>query len=353
MGVLKVIVEEGLYDKKFVKRWTNGFEHLEEQVKKYSLEEVEKITWVPRDQVEKMARLYAQNRPASIQWGNALEQVSNPVQACRAIAIMRAITGNIGVPGGEVFTESATFTRPGRFMLLGKYPRRPERTLGNEFKWAMMTAYIPYQSLVKGILEERPYPIKSVFVILSNPLITYPNAQEVFRAFMKLDFIVVSEIFMTPTAAMADIVLPAATGGEHDALGYWPPDGEIRAYPKIVDPQGDCWPDVKIINELAKRLDLKKDFWEDASESLEVMLQPSGMTFSEFKQKRILEKKIQPSEKLEETGFRTPSKKVEIRSEQMIDYGLAPFPTWEDLSRFHYEVSQEFPLLLTNGKEEA
>jgi anaerobic selenocysteine-containing dehydrogenase len=353
LGLLKVVVEDRIYDKEFVGNWTIGFEHLQKSLKKFSLEDVANVTWVPRQHIEKLARLYVQNRPASIQWGNALEQVSNPVQACRAICILRAITGNISIRGGEIFTESAAFTRPGRFMLLSKYPRRPEKTLGNEYKWAMMTAFIPYQSLVKGILEEKPYPIKAVLVVLSNPLLGYPNAKEAFRAFMKLDFIVVSEIFMTPTAAMADLVLPAATGGEHDTVGYWPPDGEIRAYPKIVEPQEECWSDMKMINELAKRLNLKKDYWNNEEESLDLMLQPSGLSYHEFKKKRILEKKIQPFGKYKETGFKTPSKKAEIYSEQMKDFGYSPFPYWEELSKFHYEISSEYPLLLTNAKEEA
>jgi len=107
-------------------------------------------------------------------------------------------------------------------LLLKELPRNSKKALGNEFKWAVRDNYIPYQAMIKAIIEEKPYPIKAVFFILSNPLHSYPNASEVFQALNKLEFMVVSEIFMTPTAALADIVLPAATGAEHDALGYWP-----------------------------------------------------------------------------------------------------------------------------------
>ena len=149
--------------------------------------------------------------------------------------------------------------------------------------------------------------------ILSNPLVSWPNSSETYRALMKLDFIVVSELFMTPTAALADIVLPAAWSMEHEELGYWPGwYEEIRAHPKLVDPPGECWPDTKIINELAKRLGLGEDFWEDDHEALDVMLKPSGMSYEKFKEKRTL----MPKKEYRRHEYDTPSRKIEIYSER-------------------------------------
>jgi anaerobic selenocysteine-containing dehydrogenase len=349
MGALKVIIEEKLYDQEIVSNWTIGFEKLEEEVKTFSLEDVEKVTWVSRQQIQEFARLYAGIKPAVIQWGNALDQLANSFQTGRALAIMRGITGNLNVPGGDVFLTPAPFTRPGRFFLLSKYPRKPERILGNKFKMAQRSAFIPPHTMIKTILEEKPYPIKAAMFILSNPLVSYPNSRETYQALMKLDFVVVSELFMTPTAALADIVLPAAWGMEHDEVGYWPGwYEEMRAHPKIVEPPGECWPDTKIINELAKRLGMKEDFWEDDHEALDVMLKPSGMTYKEFKEKRALF----PKRDYRRHDYRTPSGKIEIYSEQLEKMGYSPLPLWKEMTNIP-DTTNDYPLLLTNAKEEA
>jgi len=159
----------------------------------------------------------------------------------------------------------------------------------------------------------------------------------------------VSELFMTPTAALADLVLPVAWGMEHDELGYWPGwYEEIRSYPKLADPPGECWPDTKIINEVAKRLGLTEDFWDDYRDGLNEMLRPSGLTWEAFQERRVLK----PTRDYRVNQYRTPSGKIEIHSEQVGKLGYEPMPSWEQLSRI-VQPSEEFPLLLTNAKEEA
>jgi anaerobic selenocysteine-containing dehydrogenase len=143
-------------------------------------------------------------------------------------------------------------------------------------------------------------------------------------------------------------VLPAAWGMEHEEVGYWPGwYEEIRAYPKLVDPPGECWPDTKIINELAKRLGLAEDFWADDHEALDEMLKPSGMGYEKFKEKRSL----RPKHEYRRHDYKTPSKKIEIYSERVEKIGYAPMPLWEEL-RLTPEIPEEYPLLLTNAKEE-
>ena len=352
MGITKVIIEERLYDEDFVTRWILGFDQLQVHVKSYHLQDVAKVTWVPAEQIEEAARLYAKSKPATIQWGNALEHTINSFQTCRAISILRAITGNLAIPGGEIFITPGPFTRPGRFMLLRQFPREAERTIGSEFKLAVRSAFIPRQSLVKAILEEKPYPVKAGLFFGTNPLLTYPNAAETYQALMKLDFVVVADLLMTPSAAIADIVLPAATNCEYDEIAPYPAMyGAILAYPKLADPPGECWSDMKMINELAKKLGLKEYFWDDEREALDLILQPSGLSFQEFKQKRLLkgEKEYRQYEK---SNFRTPSGKVEIYSKQLEDLGYSPLPFYQELSRFRStEPEGEYPLLLTSAKE--
>ncbi len=348
-GGLKIIVEEKLYDRDIVDHWTVGFDQLQEEVSRCSLDEVERLTWVPRRQIEEFARRYSESKPAAMHAGNALCQHANSFQIRRAVAILQSICGNINVPGGDVFLNHAPFTRPGKFYLLSKYPRNTQLLLGDKFKLAQMSTSMPSHVWSKAILEEDPYPIKASFFILTNPLVSYPNSEDTYRALMKLEFSVISELFMTPTAALADIVLPVAWGMEHEELGYWPGwVGEIRAYPKLVDPPGECWPDAKIINELAKRLGLGADFWEDADEGLDEMLKPTGMDYQKFKEKRVLK----PEREYRRHHYPTPSGKIEIYSERLAEMGYDPIPRWQELSKMK-NISEEYPLLLSDAREEA
>ena len=348
MGLLKVIIDEKLYDENFVSKQTIGFDDLRDEVKKFSLQDVARVTWVPREQIERFARMFTQNKPAFIRMGNVFSHGVNSLQAVRAVCILSAITGPPNIPGWGLTLKQANWTRPGRLMLLSSFPRKAEQSLGGKFKWAMMTAYIPYQALTRGMLEGK---IKSAFFILSNPLSSYPDARETYEALMKLDLIITSELFMTPSAAIADFVLPAATSGEHDTLGYW--GGPLRAFPKLVAPPGEAWSDVKIIVELAKRLGLGENFPGSEKETVDLVLEPSGLTYDEFKEKRIFSEKWEYI-KSEELSLGTPSHKVEIVSEQMKEFGSSPMPLWEELSRSHAgDLTEKYPLLLTTRLEEA
>ena len=348
-GILKVIVEEELYDAEIVAEWTVGFDLLKDELSRVSLDEVERLTWVPRGRIEEFARLYGAAQPAAMQTGNAVDQLVNSFQTGRVVAIMRAICGNVNVPGGDVFLSAPDYTRPGSFFLLGKYPRDTERIMGDKFKFAQRSAFIPPHVLTRAILDEDPCPIKAAMFILTNPLVSYPDSEETYRALMKLDLIVISELFMTPTAAHADIVLPAAWGMEHEEVGYWPGwYEEIRAHPKLVEPPGECRPDTWIINELAKRLGLGDDFFAEDDDALELMLKPSGQSYEEFKETRTL----LPERKYRRHEYRTPSGKIEIHSERLDEIGYAALPRWDELSRMP-ALPDGFPLLLTNAKEEA
>lgn len=352
LGIIKVIIEEELYDRDFVEKWTIGFDELRQHVKTFTIDDVERVTWVPRQQIETFARMCAHLKPMNIHPGNVFSH-SSSFQPMRALLILNAITGPQNIPGWGIKSTPAAYTRPGRLMLLSKYPRKPENTLGGRYGWAMRTAYIPYQALTKGILEEKPYPVKAALVIISNPLSSYPNAREAYEAFRKLEFLVVLDLFMTPTAAIADIVLPVATSGEYDAIGYWG-GGVPRAFPKLVDPPGEAWPDTKIINQLGIRLGLTEDFFDNEQAVLEHFMESSGLTWEDFKHKRLLAP-MRVYQEPGDTPFRTPSGKVEIVSKQMKDvFNSNKMPLWEEVSRLPLgQPSQEYPLLLTTRCEAA
>ncbi len=355
MGMAKVIIEEGLYDKDYVERYTVGLDELRKEVATFSLEDVQTETWIEVQTIRDVARMYATSKPAQILWGNALENSVCALQVCRAVTILRALTGNIGVHGGEVIIEPAKFSRPGRFYFDRKFPRPVEKSIGQEFPIAMGSAYVPTQSLVKTILTEDPYPVKMGLAHVTNPLLTYPDASSTYEAFMKLPFLVVAEIFPTSFTAIADIVLPAALPHEHDTIGYWPSwFGFVKAYQKVIEPPGEAWPDAKMINELAKRVGLGQYFWEDWRECLDLMLVDSGLKYEELVKKRIL---LPTKYFLEDRQpyFQTPSGKAELYSQQMQQMGLSPLPYFKEVAASHFREQdfERYPLVLTNFKEGA
>ncbi|MFX0200714.1 MAG: molybdopterin-dependent oxidoreductase, partial [Candidatus Hodarchaeota archaeon] len=346
LGLLHEIIFEELYDKDFVSHWTQGFEELQEHVRAFPLKLVSRLTWIPEEKIQKAARLYAQIKPACIQWGNAIEHIPNNFQTCRAISILRGITGNLDVPGGDVSRPDPPIMKISEFVLGKKFRQLKPEILGSEFKLAASRGLVPYQAFLQAILEEKPYPIKALCVFGTNPLLSYTNSSDVYQALQKLEFLCVSDLFMTPTAALADIILPAATNFEFNDIGHYGlRHGFILARFKLVEPPGDCWSDMKIINELAKRMDLEEYFWDDVEEALDALLMPCGFTYQDLKERSMLSGPLD-YRKYERLGFRTPSKKVEFYSSKLKEMGYDPLPAYEDIPN----VSDQFPLIMTSLK---
>ena len=252
LGMLNVIIDEKLYDKDFVDRWTVGFDRLREFVGGYPPSEVAERTWVPEAQIRQAARLYATSKPAAIQWGNALDQTSNAFQACRAIVMLEAITGNLDVPGGGVFPSPLPALSALDFARVAGSPESLKRPVGSRFLLAAEMGIVPGQEASRAILEEVPYPLKAALIFGSNPLLTHASAATTYKALKKLDFLVVAELFLTPTAGLADIVLPVAANLEYDAL--LKNQNCFVAHPKIVDPPGACLSDAQWISRIAERM---------------------------------------------------------------------------------------------------
>jgi anaerobic selenocysteine-containing dehydrogenase len=354
LSMLHVILNENLYDRLFVDKWTVGFDRLEAHVQKYSPEEMEEITWVPAGKIREAARLYAANKPGVIVAGNALEQNINSFQADRAICVLQAISGNVGVPGGEIQWSPPPVLRRGgpEFTLKEKMPKEMiDRRLGVGLMAPFATYALP-QIVQKGLIEGKPYPIRVAYVHGGNLMLTWANAQDTNRALKELPFLVVADLFMSPTASLADIVLPVASYLEFDAIRQtenFP--AEIRVGQKVADP-GERWPDSKIIIELAKKLGLREHFWGTYEELMEDILRPAGLTFEELrnlvsilgsKQYRFFER----------NGFNTPSKKIEIFSDRLDEWGFDPLPTYHELPETPYsepDLAKEYPLIFTTWK---
>lgn len=354
LGMINVIINEGLFDKDFVENWTVGFDKLKAHVQDYPPEKVAEITWVPAETIREVARFYATNKPACIVWGNGLDNNINNFQADRAIAILRAITGNLGGPGGDIEWSSSGIVSKGSPELLQQDILPPEmrtKRVSTSDGLLPIIFYALPQDIIKAMIKADPYPIRAAFISGATLLHAYTNAQETYQALKGLDFLVAADFFMTPTAELADIVLPVTTYLEFDSLHeseYTPTVGVIQKVAQI----GECWSDYKILQELAKRLGLGNYFWEDETQALDFILKPAGLTFDEFREVGIISGSKQ-YRKYEENGFATPSGKVELYSSRLEEWGFDPLPVYHEPPESPFsepELAEEYPLVFTNRK---
>ncbi|MGC9975614.1 MAG: molybdopterin-dependent oxidoreductase, partial [Syntrophales bacterium] len=255
LGFLNVIISEGLYEKGFVEEWTVGFADLAEHVKEFTPEKVSTITWVAPELIRDAARYYAKAKPAVIQWGNPIEHNIFTFDTTRALICLMAITGNLDVPGGNVEAKDPAIVGLGPFVRADLIPEKHRNMISAHHRVIPRLMTVAPAYFRKAVLEEIPYAVKGFYAMCCNPLLTYADSRQTYEALMKLDFLAVADVFMTPTAALADIVLPAATQFEFDDIGHLGiGHGYILARPKVVEPPEECWPDMKIMNELGKRI---------------------------------------------------------------------------------------------------
>jgi anaerobic selenocysteine-containing dehydrogenase len=347
LGMIKVMIEEGLCDQEFVEKWCVGFDKLKAHVASYSLTDIDNKTWIPRKDIEGAARLYAEAKSGCILWGNATDHNINSVQTARALLILMALSGNLDRPGGNIQAGMPGLVRTSEFMLMPKFHTMKDKMIGKDFKLSAMLGFIPYHLAIKAVHDEKPYEINTVYIQGTNPLMSYPNAQYTFQALKKANFLVVADLFMTPTAQLADIVLPVASHFEFNDLGYYGlPFGKVLARPKIVDPPGECVSDIKIINELAMRLGLEDPFWDDEKACIDFVLKPSGLSFQDLKKQGLIEGEKR-YEKFLEKGFRTKSGKVELYATWMETNGYAPLPVFSEINQ---DDDKKGELILTSGK---
>lgn len=361
LGMLNVIINEELYDKEFVRKWTYGFDKLKERVQEYSLDKVEEITWVPKDKIRKAARMYAEAESACIFQCVAIDHVADPVQTARAIALLPAITGNVDKPGGNVFTMSTPiigiFTQD--YALEHVLPlEQRKKALGHD-KYSILCSreqsFMPSAhcaSFWPAVLEGKPYPIKAAYVHGSNPAASYANSNVVRKALEKLDFIVVVDLFMTKTAKMSDIILPASTWVERDGIVTSLQATYCNIYCRQKAIQvGECIEDEMIISKLAEKLGLGKYFWNSQEDRINERLKPLGITFKELKEKWMIEVPFRYC-KYEHDGFDTPTGKIELYSTLLEKYGYDPLPFYTEPFESPYttpELYKEYPLILTTG----
>jgi anaerobic selenocysteine-containing dehydrogenase len=359
LAMLNVIINEELYDKDFVENYTVGFAELVEHVRQYTPEWAQEITWIPASDIKNAAGIFARAKPSCIIQGmNSLNQHRNSLQHSRLLSILQAVIGNFAVPGSWVEgppipLANLSIKDEEAPIGVGDYP-----IFGS--LWGRQAPFGMAAPFPQAVLEGKPYPIRAGIVAAANPVISFPAAQRFKEAFAGLDFMAVIDPFLTDTAELADVVLPASTFLEKGGLSY--SYGVVHGEPyamihhKVIEPVGESWPDWKIWSELGRRLGLGEYFpWQNDEEVSGAFLKPG-----EFKDKlNTCPIGAYYGEKLyfnyKDKKLCTPSGKVEIFSQTLKDAGYDPIPVYIEPGVSPVstpDLYRDYPLILISGERQ-
>ena len=381
LGWIRLIIEEGLYDKAFVANWTIGFEDLKAAAAGYPPEKASQITGIPTELIIRSARMYATAKPAIIPWGYGLDkQGINATQCARARAILRAITGNLEVPGGESLSmagdigkiidwealemnEAIPAIQRAKQLGADQYPffgfpgweknqaankKLPEGYLAAPEAWHSNLAHA--REVVNAMITGEPYPVKAAISLASNPLLSFPNTRQVFEALKSLELYVVMEYYLTPSAALADYVFPASSTVEQPEL--WLTRDFCMACLQGIDPLYERRNSYDFYRGLGLRLGQEMHWpWETVEQVYDYCLEPLGLTFKKFAEQYGIfgEREFRLYEKY---GFGTPSGKVELRSSIFEELNLSSLPVYREpvLSpQGNPDLTQDYPFILITG----
>jgi len=358
LAMMNVIIEEDLWDKEFVDRWTLGFDKLVEHVKDLTPEWAEEISDVPAAEIRRIARIFANTHPACIMEGvGHLNQYANGLQNERAFAILMAITGNVDRPGGWV-------TCP-QIRLADLRVPVEENNLGYDeypvfHHFGKRTP--PYGSasmMTETMMTEKPYPVKALISSGSNPAITFPDTNRFLDALQNLEIFVSIDPIMTETCQLADYALPACTfleetgvGGFPYAISYCVPYIMLRK--KVIEPLYESMPIWKIWTLLGRKMGYGEFFpWNTDEEVAEHLFSTSGVTLQDLKDHpegmMFGEKEYHIYDKI---GFSTDSKKIELYSPRMEELGASGFPTHVEPQQSPLEdpeLAKRYPETLLTG----
>jgi len=358
LAMAKIIIDEELYDKEFVENWCFGFDYLKEHVQKYTLEYAEKVTWLSKEDIVEAARMYATTKPATIYprlGGGA--QHHNATQIGRSICILVALTGNVDAKGGNLLFERPFYDA----MMPSTYMTRFACRIVGEGK--KMLGYDKYPilakpgtvcdmpSIVRGMHDGR---IRSLWCCGNNLISSEPNSKSIWEAMKnKLELIWVNEYFMTPTAELADYVLPAAFYQEIDNLvePFVPPANYVTAMKKVVEPLAECRDDRQVAIDIAKAMGVDVSPWNTVMDYLNWNLRYQKITFEELWNmpgRRISCPRTYGKYKTTKPAFLTPTGKCELYSKLLERYGVAPLPDHlepPDSPLSTPEIYKDYPLI--------
>jgi anaerobic selenocysteine-containing dehydrogenase len=365
LSMIHVLVTEGLHDRGFVGRWTHGFDALARRAAAYPPEVAARLTGVAADDIVRAARMYADG-PSTFVSGHGIDAFSAGVQTFRAYHCLVAISGNVDRAGGNRRVK-----KPGGFRTYLDLLHHPdfrlpreveERTIGaDRFPlWAgprgwQMACHNP--SVIDAILTGEPYAVRAMYVSGVNIVVTYPNARKTTRALRSLDFLAVATQTMTPTAELADLVLPKTTTLEEEEVSL-NPAGPCLTYTRAaVAPQGEARCDLDIAIPLLDRLQVRGAIarnlfrWRTPREFSEFLLADTDVSLADLAAGGFATFPYRLGDFVGQP-FNTPTGKLELWSVTLERLGLDPLPDLVTPPAERDADPTAYPLVLLTGDRE-
>lgn len=279
-AMMNVILEEGLQDQKFINEHTENFEAFYETIKAYTPESTQHITGIEPEMLREIARTYAKAETATILWGMGVCQFRQGVETVRALASLAMLTGNLGKPNVGVNPVRGQNNVQGAcdmgalYNTLPGYQSYADPEINAKFAKAWGVPSLPTKPGVP--LSEVPHAVaegklKAFYIMGEDTLQTEPDLNAMKQTFKDLEFIIVQDIFMTQTAAEADVIFPATSCAEHEGV-YSAADRGFQRFYKAVEPVGDVKDDWEIISLMAQALGYPmhynntKEIWDELRE---------------------------------------------------------------------------------------
>ncbi|MFM9883793.1 MAG: molybdopterin-dependent oxidoreductase [Burkholderiales bacterium] len=364
LAMIDVMMRERLYDASFVRDWCHGFDALRERAALYSPARAAAIAHVKPDDIVAAAHHFARG-PAVFVSGHGIDAMSNGVQTFRAFHSLVAISGNLDRAGGnrrikrpQGFKTYLDLLHDPRFRL----PRETEsQTLGAD-RFPLWAGPDGWQTachnptVINAILTGKPYPVRAMIVSGVNIAVTYPDSARTLEALRSLDFLAVATHTMTPTAAVADIVLPKTTGLEEEEVTVQLQGPTVVYTAPLVPPQGEARPDIEmargLVDRMAARGALTADFlpWRNQRAFNEFLIEGSNLSLDALAKDGFASFDYKLGN-FAEQGFRTPTGKVELYSERLARLALDPLPDYVPLASAS-SSNGAYPLSLQTGARE-
>jgi anaerobic selenocysteine-containing dehydrogenase len=319
LGVMHILARDRLCDRDYIAAHTLGFERLEQEVlPRFTPERTAAVTGLAVADIERFAALYGNAEASFIRLGEGMTRLAQGGQALRAVALLPGVTGAYGRAGGGALLLTAASCE-----LDYDFVRKPSGPA--------QTRTVNHLRLGEALLELKDPPIRALFIAANNPAVTCPDAGKVRRGLAREDlFTVVHDPFLSVTARYADLVLPAATYLETEDLYRAYGTYYMQYAPAAVAPQGEAWPNIRLAQELARRMDLAEPvFAMTPAEIAGRMLHGARGTAAGLDPEHVHTAgpiKIAPRGPQE---FRTPSGRLEFYSEELTAHGLPPMPDWQ------------------------
>ncbi len=260
-GMMHVILAEGLEDAEFIAERTEGFEELRKAVEPYTPELAAKITGVSAEKIRQAARLYARVGAASIVYSMGITQHTTGTDNVLSLANLAMLTGNVGKAGAGVNPLRGQNNVQGACDLgalpnvYPGYQKVDDEAARKKFEkaWDAALSPTPGLTVVEIMGAAAAGKVKALYVMGENPMLSDPDVNHVEEALKDLDFLVVQDIFLSETAELADVVLPAALFAEKEGT-FTNTDRHVQRFRKAVDAPGEARPDWEILSDLARRM---------------------------------------------------------------------------------------------------